>query len=361
MQVPRFVNANSDTSFSTELKRRINNYFETTNQTSKGNWRLHSKAVLLVALMVVNYVWLVFYTPEHWANALGLCVSLAFVATAIGFNVMHDGSHGSFSHSKSVNSLAAWSLDVLGGSSYMWYYKHVVSHHTFTNIDGADDDIDVYPFFRFSPEQKPLAAHRFQHIYWVILYGLLYIIWIFWTDYEKYFRGTIGVIKLPKMTMRDEIVFWGSKVLNAVLFFAIPMYCVGILPAIIGFTLYAFATGLLISIVFQLAHIVEHTAFPTPTMGNMEDEWTVHQIRTTANFATRNRLVTWFMGGLNYQVEHHLFPKISHIHYPKINKIIVETCKDYGVAYHEYPYMFTAIRSHVRTLRSMGRAETMVA
>lgn len=355
MQVPRFSNP-SPTSFSAELKRRINQYFEETHQGQSGNWRLFGKAAVLIGSHLAFYVLLVFFTPSAWWLSLLLCVFLALATAGIGFNVMHDGSHGSFSRIPWVNRMAALTLDVLGGSSYMWYYKHVVSHHTFTNIDGADDDIEISPFFRLTEQQPYYKWHRFQHIYWVVLYGAMYVLWVFILDFKKYFQQKIGVVTLPKMKVTDQLIFWISKVLFLAMFLVVPMLTVGVLDTLIGFGVFMFVTGLVISVVFQLAHVVEETEFmAAPENGKMEDEWTVHQLKTTANFATRNRIVTWFMGGLNFQVEHHLFPKVSHIHYPKINKIVKQTCTEFGITYNEFPRVSSAIASHVRALRYWSR------
>ncbi|HRF18380.1 MAG TPA: fatty acid desaturase, partial [Chitinophagaceae bacterium] len=111
------------------------------------------------------------------------------------------------------------------------------------------------------------------------------------------------------------------------------------------------------SIVFQLAHTVEHTHFPqaNPETHKMEDEWAIHQLKTTANFATSNKLISWWVGGLNFQIEHHLFPKISHVHYPAISKIIKKACKDFNIPYIEYPKMRLAVASHVSHLKNLSR------
>jgi linoleoyl-CoA desaturase len=126
---------------------------------------------------------------------------------------------------------------------------------------------------------------------------------------------------------------------------------------LIGYLVFGIVTGLVISIVFQLAHTVEHTHFPMPDedTGRMEDEWAIHQLKTTANFAPRNKLISWYVGGLNFQVEHHLFPKISHVHYPQISRIIKQTCQEFGVPYIEYPKMRYAVASHIAFLKEMGR------
>jgi len=142
------------------------------------------------------------------------------------------------------------------------------------------------------------------------------------------------------------------------MFLVVPILTVGFVDTLIGFLIMTLVAGFILSIVFQLAHTVEHTHFPLPdeATGKMEDEWAVHQIKTTANFATKNKLVSWLVGGLNFQVEHHLFPKISHVHYPAISKIIKKACQEYGIQYIEYKRVRTAVASHVAFLREMGRS-----
>lgn len=354
MATPKFATVSQ--SFHSELKRRINHYFTETGKPATGNITLYSKAVILFSAYIGLYIHLVFFTPGTlWA--LLECVVLALVTAGIGFNIMHDGSHGSFSKNKTVNNLAAISLNILGGSHFMWNMKHNVIHHAYTNIDGVDDDIDIKPWMRMSTTQPKYLMHRYQHIYFWFLYAMLYILWIFVLDYQKYFKQRIGDMPLKKMSLSDHLVFWGFKLLHMFMFIILPIYTVGFTSWLIGFLLFAVVAGLVISIVFQLAHTVEHTHFPMPdeVTGRLDDEWAVHQLKTTANFAPRNKIINWFVGGLNFQVEHHLFPKISHIHYPAINKIIKQACAEFDVPYIEYKKMRHAVASHVSFLKQMGR------
>lgn len=354
MAIPKFSNVQN--SFHSELKKRINQYFEQKGASPTGNVQLFIKAVILMVGFFGLYTHLVFFTPPTiWA--LLECVLLGGVTAAIGFNIMHDGGHGSFSKSKVINQVAALSLNVLGGNSFMWNVKHNIIHHAFTNIDGVDDDINIQPFMRMSATQKKYKIHRYQHYYFWLLYSMLYLLWMLVLDYNKYFKNKIGVTPLKQMSTSDHIVFWVFKALNIVMFIALPIYMVGFSAWIIGFLTFTVVTGFVISIVFQLAHTVEHTSFPMPNeiTGKLEDEWAIHQIKTTANFATNNRLVSWLVGGLNFQIEHHLFPKISHIHYPEISKIIRQACQEYGINYIEYPKVRYAVASHVAFLREMGR------
>jgi linoleoyl-CoA desaturase len=355
MATPKFASVSQ--SFHAELKRRINNYFQETGKAATGNAVLYTKAIVLLSLFVLLYIHLVFFTPAT-VFAIAECVLLGFVVAGIGFNVMHDGGHGSFSQRPWLNTLASFSLNLLGGSHFMWNVKHNVIHHAYTNIDGVDDDIDIKPWMRMSTTQPKYGIHKYQHIYFWFLYSLLYILWIFVLDYQKYFKKKIGTMPLKKMSTADHLIFWSFKLLNIAMFIVLPIYTVGFTSWLIGFLSFAIVGGLVISIVFQLAHTVEHTHFPMPdeVTGKLEDEWAVHQLKTTANFAPRNKVINWFVGGLNFQVEHHLFPKISHVHYPAINKIIKEACEEFSVTYIEYPKMRHAIASHVSFLKQMGRA-----
>lgn len=354
MSTPKF--ATPSHSFHTELKKRISAYFEEVGKSQTGNYSLFIKAVILMVSFVFVYVHLVFFTPNaFWAIVES--VILGGVVAAIGFNVMHDGAHGSFSKYKWVNSLAAFSLNILGGNSFMWNMKHNVVHHAYTNVDGIDDDIDIQPWMRMSETQKKYRLHRYQHLYFWFFYCILYLFWIFLLDYQKYFKSKVGNMPLKKMSLSDHFVFWGFKLFHAFLFVGLPIYMVGFEDWLIGFIIFTCFAGFVLSIVFQLAHTVEHTAFPVANeiTGKLEDEWAVHQIKTTANFATKNKVVSWLVGGLNFQIEHHLFPKISHVHYPAISNIIRQACKEYGLVYIEYPRVRYAIASHVAFLREMGR------
>ena len=272
---------------------------------------------------------------------------------------MHDGGHGSFSKSKSLNKIAAISVNFLGASSIMWNMKHNIIHHTYTNIDGIDDDIEAKPYLRMCATQKRYWMHRFQHYYVWFLYTLLHLIWVFLTDYQKYFKRRIGTVPIKKLSVKEHFGFWGAKVGYMIVFMLLPIFMVGFVKWLVGFLIASMVTGFIISVVFQLAHAVEHTQFPLPVAdtNKIENEWAIHQVETTANFATKNKLISWLVGGLNFQIEHHLFPKVSHIHYPAISKIIKQTCIDFGIHYIEYPKMRHAIASHASYLRRMGRAD----
>jgi linoleoyl-CoA desaturase len=344
--------------FTQELKQEINSYFENLSKQKTGNWYLWSKALILISTVLLMYTCLVIFKHSGWL-AIAECLVFAVAASGIGFNVMHDGGHGSFSEHGWLNKVAVSSLDILGASSFMWNTKHNIIHHTYTNIEGVDDDIEAKPFLRFCTSQPKYSLHKYQHIYFWIFYSLLYIFWVFAMDIRKYFTKKIGNIDIPKMKPMEHFMFWFWKVLYTSLFVVIPIIRLGFGNWVIGYLTFGVTTGLLISIVFQLAHTVEHTHMVKvqgSEPGFVEDEWTKHQIRTTANFAVNNKIVNWFTGGLNFQVVHHLFPKISHVHYPKINEIIKKVCLRHKVDYIEYKNTRQAIWSHIKFLKQMGVA-----
>ena len=343
-------------SLHSELRKRVYQYFTDNKINPTGNNKLFIKAGLLIGVFAALYIHLIFVQPV-WYLGLIESVVLGGVIAAIGFNVMHDGSHGSFSEHKLMNKIAAHSISMLGANHFLWNMKHNMIHHTFTNIDGVDDDIEIGVLMRMAPTQKRMWGHRFQHIYFWFLYMLLYVFWIFFTDYKKYFLQKIGDVPLKKMSVKDHISFWVVKVYHAAVFVVIPIYYVGWASWLVGFIIITFFAGFILSIVFQLAHTVEQTEFPVASIDEhkLPDEFAAHQIKTTANFATKNKLVSWLVGGLNFQIEHHLFPKISHVHYPAISNIIRTVCAEYQLQYIEYPTTRKAIAAHVRFLRHMGK------
>ncbi|MFT3907844.1 MAG: acyl-CoA desaturase [Ferruginibacter sp.] len=356
MATPKFMNLQGST-FHQELKRRVNNYFVENKKASTGNFSLYFKAVLLWTLYIALYVHVVFFPPIAWIGIIE-CLIMGGLTAAIGFNVMHDGGHGSFSPSKTWNKIASFSANALGASAIMWNNKHNIIHHTYTNIDGVDDDIEIKPLLRMCATQKKYVIHRFQHIYVWFLYTLLLIVWLFVSDYTKYFRQKVGDVAIKKMSGYDHFAFWAAKLGYAFMMIALPIYLLGFTTWLVGFLVMVLFAGFVLSIVFQLAHTVEETAFPVAEIDSnkIENEWAIHQIQTTANFATRNKVISWLVGGLNFQIEHHLFPKISHIHYPAISKIIKKTCEEFNIKYIEYRRMRHAIASHTNYLRKMGRA-----
>lgn len=355
--MPQATFAKTAPVFFQRLREVTEAYFKENGLRKTGNGRLYWKTGILVTSMVGLYVLLVFFTPASAFVSLALCALMGLVVASIGFNVMHDGAHGCYSSRKWVNELMGLSLNFLGGNVYLWKLKHNVNHHTFTNVEGMDDDIDIEPFVRVHPGQQKHWFHRFQHIYGLLLYGLTYLLWIFVQDMQKYFSGKIADnTRMQPMSLKEHFIFWISKVVYVGIFLILPMFFAGVIPTLIGYGVMVFVTGLFIAVVFQLAHVVEHSNFiPAKVEGaSIESEWAIHQVATTANFATSNKMWNWLFGGLNFQVEHHLFPRISHVHYPALNKRLKMVCAEFNVQYREFPTLRSALWSHLMYLRQVG-------
>ncbi|MBE8721035.1 fatty acid desaturase family protein [Sphingobacterium pedocola] len=349
----KFNNAN--TLFSKALKEKINTYFKNNNLNKTGGRKILAKGIILFASFLGIYSTLLLVQP-HWAIGIILCALFGANLAAIGFNVMHDAGHDTFSKNKKFNNILSYSANLMGANIYFWKLKHNIAHHTFTNIEGEDHDIDV-KFMRLHKEQKYQKHHKFQQYYFLALYGISYLAWIFYQDYEKYFKAALGknnnAFSFP---VREKVIFWISKAINLILFIILPIIFVGPIKTLIGLLIVGVVCGLMLAIVFQLAHVVSETSFNIVEDDNrkIENEWMIHQLNSTANFATKNKFLTWLLGGLNFQVEHHLFPKISHIHYPAINKIIRQTCVEYKINYIEFPTFAKAFNSHVNVIKEMA-------
>lgn len=345
-----------ESTFFLPLKKKVDNYFADNRLHHTGNKKLYFKGLLQVLSAISLYTVLVFFTPIPTVGVV-LCMLLGLNLAIIGFNIMHEGGHNSFSRHSWINTASAYFLNILGGNTYYWKIKHNINHHTYTNIEGMDTDIDVKPFMRLHEGQPWHAYHRFQHIYWVVLYGLSYLAWVFYEDFEKYFSGKVSPNNEPKkLAAKEHFIFWFTKIMFVTVYMIVPILLVGWQSWLIGFFIITFICGLVISIVFQLAHVVEGTQFHSPEPQNVkkEQEWAIHQITSTTNFATSSRSLHWLLGGLNFQIEHHLFPRISHIHYPKISAIVKEACKENNIMYHEYTSLYKAIVSHLSHLRRLG-------
>jgi linoleoyl-CoA desaturase len=351
MTCPKFPKGNQ---FYIELQRRLSGYFQESGKQPRDCPRMYWKTGLILAWFFTCYA-LLLLVDMTWWQALPVVVLLGVATAAIGFNVQHDAGHQAYSEKSWINRLLASTLDLVGGSSYYWHFKHGIYHHTFTNIDGHDSDIDLGFLGRLSPHQRRYWFHRWQHFYIWPFYGLVVIKWQLFDDFFTLITGRIGNYRVPFPGRWDLAIFLVGKLLFITLAFVLPL-CFH--PWWLVLTCYGLAmlvTGVVLSVVFQLAHCLEPAAFPLPSATNhMEHNWAVHQVETTVNFAPRSRVLTWLLGGLNYQIEHHLFPRVCHTHYPALAGIVRRTCAEFGLAYHVYDTFWEALRAHFRWLRLMG-------
>ena len=342
--------------FHRELRRHVTAYFRATGLPMRGLQRVYVKTGVIVLWTVVSYVALVFAAATWWQGVVA-AMSFALAVAAIGFNIQHDGAHGSYSGSARWNRIMAFGLDLLGGSSYLWRWKHNVFHHGYPNIVGADEDLDVGPLARLAPTQPRQLAHRFQHIYMWVLYGCIAFKWQLVDDFRELLRGRIGSHPVPRPRGRELLLFMAGKAAFVTLWFCVPALVHPLWVVAIFYAETAFILGLVLGVVFQTAHCVEGAMFTVPGCpGHLNREWATHQVESTVDFGRGHRLLTWYLGALNYQIEHHLFPRISHLHYPALAPIVEAVCRQYGVRYRALPTFAAAVAAHYRWLRRLAVA-----
>jgi linoleoyl-CoA desaturase len=347
--------------FIRELRENVNIYFEKNKISKFGNFNLALKTVFMFTLYLLPYILMVSGVITSFGAVLFCWILMGMGKAGVGMGVMHDANHHSYSKNPTINKWVGRSMYLLGGFHYNWQYQHNTMHHGFTNIDGHDEDIDPGSVLRLSPHKPRLKVHRFQHIYAWFLYGLMTFSWVTTKDFDQLKRYKKEGVKLNtsltyKQLFRRLIV---AKVLYYVVFLILPLI---VLPfawywVILFFLVMHFTSGFILTTVFQTAHVVPATDYPLPDeTGSMENDWAIHQLYTTSDFSPGNKFLTWLFGGLNYQVEHHLFPNISHVHYPKIAGIVKNTARKYNLPYHVQPGFLKAVIEHGRMLKKLGRA-----
>jgi linoleoyl-CoA desaturase len=347
-----------DDGFLSDLRARAEDYLARSGRPSWGGVAMRAKTATILAWQLAAYALLLGFGAASLPLAIVLTLSLALSTVGIGFAVMHDANHGAWSKSRTVNRILGFALDLVGGSSYVWRFKHNVRHHTYSNIDGLDADLDSGPFLRLAPSQRHRAFHRWQHLYAWPLYGLLAVKWWIVDDVADLVRGRIGGLPFPRpppgelaLAVLGKMVFFAWSLAVPLLVFRTPWVFAFWLGG-------SFVVGFVLAVVFQLAHVVPAAEFHAALPGSqrMATGWAEHQVRTTVNFAPRNPLLTWYLGGLNHQVEHHLFPTFCHLHYPALAAIVEATCRDHGIPYRTERTFLGAIGAHGRLLRRLGAA-----
>lgn len=361
MQSPlKFTNTGRSQFFGT-TRKRVDAYFKENDLSTNANGAMWAKVAFFLTGYVVLYGLIMSNQFGLW-TMLGMAMLLGAFASFIGFNVSHDALHGSLSSRAWVNDLFGSSFYILGASPYVWKITHNLVHHTYTNIPGHDEDIEVAPgLIRLDPEEDWRPWQRYQHWYAFPVYGLASLSWVLRKDYLKFFKKKIGQIQTPTHPRREYVTLFVTKFVYYILFLALPYFVLDLTwwQLMLGFVLMHVVEGLVLGLVFQLAHVVEGTAFPIPTEhGTIEEAWAIHQVRTTANFAPRNWLASFLCGGLNRQIEHHLFPKVCHIHYPAIAAIVKQTAHEFDLPYLENRTFSSALVSHYKTLRALGKPES---
>lgn len=357
----KFVNKNK-TDFHKVVTQRVDAYFKAKGISKNADYRMVIKTVVMFALYFIPYAFIISGTLPLWAMWLGTAV-MGLGLAGIGMSVMHDANHGAYSSNSTINQILGYSLNVVGGDAFNWKIQHNQLHHTYTNIHGYDQDIRPRMNLRLTPAVKLNWLHRFQFVYAFMLYSLQTFFWVLLKDFMQF------GLYLQVYHSENSWQLKTKRLLNIILFKAIYFFYILVIPALVlditwwqlflGFFTIHVVGGLVLTTVFQLAHVVEGTEYPEPVNGAMESEWAIHQMQTTANFAPNNKLITFFVGGLNYQVEHHLFQRICHVHYPAIAPIVEQTAKEYGVPYIKNETFGSAVVSHIRLLNTLGVHETL--
>lgn len=360
MQTIKFT-ASEQTDFHKTLRKKVNEYFKKNNLSRHANANMVIKTVFMLSLYIVPFILINTIVTNAWI-AIGMWALMGFGLAGIGLSIMHDANHGAYSKNATVNKFVGYSLLILGGSDLNWRIQHNVLHHTYTNIEGMDEDIDApSAILRFSPHSPLNKLHKYQYLYAWFFYGLMTLMWFVTKDYQQAIRyHKKGLLKSQNTTLGKHLaVIIISKVIYAAIILGIPFL---IAPTawyvtLIGFLIMQFIGGLVLGLIFQPAHVLPSTDYPLPdSTGNIENDWAIHQLYTTANFAPRAKLFSWYVGGLNYQVEHHLFPNICHVHYPALSKIVRETAMEYNLPYHSMDTFRKALLEHGKMLYQLGRA-----
>lgn len=358
-QKPKVKFSNKDRSkFFAVLRNIVDAYFTENNISKYANESMIIKTIVMLFLYIAPLASLMFFHLNIWQIIIAFSIT-GFAMAGIGMNVMHDANHNAYSANPLVNKLVGYSLNMVGGTVFNWKLQHNLLHHTYTNVYQMDDDIDDKMLFRFSPHSELRSFHRFQHIYIFLFYAIMTLYWVTFKDLVQLIKyNKNGVSRADAKEIRkNTMILVVSKAIYLFYMFFIPVYFFdySFLHIFIGFVCLHVVCGIILSVVFQLAHSVEEASHPVQNdKSEIENDWAIHQMNTTVNFARNNKFITWYVGGLNYQVEHHLFPNICHVHYPKIADIVKNTAEEFGIPYLESPTFWTAFRSHINTLKTLG-------
>ena len=345
--------------FSKILKARVNDYFKKNNIDRFGNFNMFFKSFFMLSIYFIPFILVVSGTVTNTWAVIGLWSFMGVGMAGIGLSIMHDGNHGSFSRNKVINRLMGCTINFVGGSAKLWKLQHNVLHHTFTNVEGLDEDIDGPGFLRFSPHTEHKPIHKHQHKFFIFAYGLMTFGWVMWKDYLQVYRFKQKGLIQPKEFGKELffVIFWKIFYWTYVLVIPIFVFDVAVIPTLIGWFLMHYVCSIILSLIFQLAHVMPENHFPVPNENEViENNWEVHQLQTTANFSQKSRLFSWYIGGLNYQIEHHLFSGICHVHYRHISKIVRETAREYNIPYYSNGSFFKAIGMHYRVIKRFGQA-----
>ena len=351
--------ATGNTQFFATLNQRVNQYFKSNNISKHANTEMVIKTIFMLSLYLIPYALILGGVIQGnlalWLTTIVMGLGMA----GIGLSIMHDANHGAYSDKPWVNNLLGATLNLVGGHSFNWKVQHNVLHHTYTNVHEADEDISPRGVLRMAPGSPWKPMHRYQHLYAWFFYGLLTFVWILFKDFQRLTRyQRDGFVTRQKSTAAKEwSVLLLTKAIYVIYICVIPMKVLDISFGtwFIGFLTMHYISGFILAIIFQPAHVVDGTIYPVADdQGNLENNWAIHQMQTTTNFAMDSTWFSWYVGGLNFQVEHHLFPQICHIHYRKLAPILEATAKEFGVPYKKKKTFLDAVLDHAKMMKVLG-------
>ncbi|MEQ9425299.1 MAG: acyl-CoA desaturase [Cyclobacteriaceae bacterium] len=340
-----------------DLRKRVNEYFDSNGISQHANFQMVFKTLSLLTLYFVPYL-LILTTDLSLLAMWALTIPMGLAVAGIGMCVMHDANHGSYSSKPFINNFIGYAINLIGGNKFNWKIQHNVKHHTFTNIYGHDEDLSNGDVIRLSPFSDIKWFHKYQHIYSWFLYMLGTLSWVTIKDFKQFGHLYNEQKHIHRASFGKELaILTISKIIYYIYLVVVPVMILDIAAwhIFVGFITIHFVAGFTLSVTFQLAHVVEETSHEDGDANPSLDSWAAHQIKTTSNFARKNWLANWFLGGLNFQIEHHLFPNVCHIHYKQISKIVKEVVEERGLVYNEHMTFFEAVRSHYTTLKYFGK------
>lgn len=344
--------------FFTILKKRVDQYFIDNQKSRYANKTMVIKTIVLLSSYILPFIVLIFFNPPV-PIAMCLWLVMGLGVSGIGMSIMHDANHGAFSKSAAVNKWMGYTINLAGAGVVNWKLQHNILHHTYTNVARVDEDIKDRGVIKLSPHDKAGPLHRFQWLYAFFFYGILTLYWVVLKDFIQYYHFIkSGVNRQSGPENRQMLTsLIVMKLIYFAIFFLVPtlIFHIPFTQILAGFLLMHFTAGLVLTVIFQLAHSVEGTQHPLPNAnGVIEKDWAIHQLETTVNFSPRNKWLSWYIGGLNFQIEHHLFPKVCHVHYPEIAPIVKQTANEFGLTYLENSSLFVAVKSHITSLKRFG-------
>ena len=351
--------AGTQREFFPTLNKRVNDYFAKNRVAKQANAEMVVKTVFMFSLYFVPYALILTGVITGTLALLAAVVIMGIGLSGIGLSIMHDANHGAYSKKKWVNTMLGYSMNLIGANSFNWKMQHNVLHHTYTNVYEEDEDISPRGALRLTPYSEWKRIHKYQHIYAWFLYGLMTIVWLFFKDFVRIVRyNNNGMAKKHNINIVKEwFILIGSKIGYFGYVLVLPTLLTPLMwwQVLLGVIIMHYITGFILAIIFQPAHVIEGTEFPLPDENNaLENNWAVHQLLTTTNFGNKSRWFSWFVGGLNFQIEHHLFPNICHVHYRKISSIVRETAAEYGLPYKSARTFMDALAAHARLLKQLG-------